>query len=183
MWQVVPWENSKDLRTKTPVGKWWAALSPRSLPSATLPQPTAITTSPFSRLPELEDKEVKDKWYLTTWEDPKWAARKDAERTSALLLAVTPPPAPPNHWGVAQVLAGFSFLTWAWKENSSVQTVQTWCSPSDSLCLQGSYRLGATVLHTALRTCRSVVDGDTCEIKYGEVNDHCFILDERGRGE
>lgn len=138
---------------------------------------------PSVRLLEQEDKEMKEKWHFTTWEDPKWAARKVWERIYALSVASTPPPVPPDHRGVAWVLAGVSFLMQVWKKDGSVQTLQMWYSPAllfpyvprevTGWCLQSSI--------PQLCVCESTVDGDICEIMYGEDNDHSGSEKERGR--
>lgn len=75
-------------------------------PYSSLPLPPP---HPLVRLLEQEDKEVKEMWLLTTWEDPKCASRRDTEDFCSPPASALPPD-PPNHRGVDWGLAGFSFL-------------------------------------------------------------------------
>lgn len=122
-------------------------------PHSSPPLPLA---HPVVRLLNEEDKEMKEMWHLTTWEEPKCASRKDAERTSPLPPASTLPPDPPSHRGVAWVLAGVSFLIQFKQCRHDAHLPFCFCmSPGQGVA---RWVLWSSTLQ--LGVCRSAVGGD-----------------------
>lgn len=127
-------------------GEMMGSLVPSPLPP--YPSPPTPSPHPLVRLLEQEDKEVKEKWHLTTQEDSKQTVRRDAERTSAQPPASTPPHLPLNlsaGWGL------FSDASVERGQFSSNSADVMFTCPSASICPQGSNRLGATIIRTAAR--------------------------------
>lgn len=118
--------------------------------------PALPLAHPVVRLLNEEDKETKEMWLLTTWEEPKCASRKDAERTSPLPPASTRPPDPPSHRGVAWVLAGVSFLIQFKQCRHDAHLPFCFCmSPGQGVA---RWVLWSSTLQ--LGVCRSAVGGD-----------------------